>query len=59
MVEPRLDCFVCERAVCPQLQKSGDGSIQSNLVRPVPLPCAHCETVMAVTTEAPSIRLLA
>ncbi|MGW0251030.1 hypothetical protein ACWDYH_30815 [Nocardia goodfellowii] len=44
---------------CPHKDEAGKESIQTNLVRPYELTCAHCETVIAVNEESPAIRLLA
>jgi hypothetical protein len=43
---------------CPRGEGSGSGSIQTNLNRPHHLRCGQCETAMATSDEAPSVRLL-
>ncbi|MGW2723930.1 hypothetical protein [Streptomyces sp. NPDC001492] len=43
---------------CPKTKESGTTSIQTNLVRPYELRCAHCESLMATDAAAPAIRLL-
>ncbi|MFF4801277.1 hypothetical protein ACFY1U_23265 [Streptomyces sp. NPDC001351] len=43
---------------CPRTEESGTHSIQTNLVRPYELRCAHCESLMATDAAAPAIRLL-
>ena len=43
---------------CPKTKEPGKSSVQTNLVRPSALRCAHCDTVMATDTTAPSVRLL-
>jgi hypothetical protein len=44
---------------CPFKGESGKGSIQTNLVRPCVVGCMHCETEIANSAEAPTVRLLA
>ncbi|MFF4359101.1 hypothetical protein [Streptomyces sp. NPDC001604] len=46
------------RYYCPETKESGTNSIQTNLVRPYELRCAHCESLMATDAAAPAIRLL-
>jgi len=43
---------------CAQTEDSGNGSTQSNLVRPARTSCRHCGEAAATSTEAPTIRLL-
>jgi hypothetical protein len=44
---------------CPHRNSPGEGTIQTNLVRPCRLRCQACEQEFAVSAEAPSIRLTA
>ncbi|MFJ9541072.1 hypothetical protein ACIRPX_27925 [Streptomyces sp. NPDC101225] len=44
--------------LCPKTKESGRNSVQTNLVRPCALRCAHCDALMATDTTAPAVRLL-
>jgi len=43
---------------CREPAVGGETSIQSNLVRPAAVRCAHCCVQIAVSEEAPSLRLV-
>jgi hypothetical protein len=43
---------------CRKAKEGGTGSVQTNLVRPHELRCAHCESVMATDATTPAVRLL-
>ncbi|MEU6087183.1 hypothetical protein ABZ865_10310 [Streptomyces sp. NPDC047085] len=43
---------------CREAKESGTNSIQTNLVRPYEVRCAHCESLLATDATTPSIRLL-
>ncbi len=43
---------------CRQHEKSGERSIQTNLVRPSTLSCEHCGAVVATSRDVLGIRLL-
>jgi hypothetical protein len=43
---------------CPQHNQTGKDSIQTNLVRPRTIRCSHCHAALAISNEAPAIRLL-
>jgi hypothetical protein len=43
---------------CPKTKEPGKHNIQTNLVRPCELRCAHCEALLATDTAAPAVRLL-
>ncbi|MHC3474218.1 hypothetical protein ACYF6T_36730 [Streptomyces sp. 7R007] len=43
---------------CPRTKESGADFLQTNVVRPYALRCAHCESVLATDTTASAIRLL-
>jgi hypothetical protein len=44
--------------LCREPLLLGDHSIQSNLVRPARVRCAHCAAVIGVNSTAPTLRLL-
>lgn len=43
---------------CPEHRMSGEFSDQTNMVRPSPVSCEHCSTVIAERRQAPWVRLL-
>ncbi|MET7483810.1 hypothetical protein [Streptomyces sp. NPDC005538] len=43
---------------CPEGTEAGKHSVQTNLLRPGELRCAHCESVIARDVTTPAVRLL-
>jgi hypothetical protein len=43
---------------CAQHEQSGEGSIQTNVVRPSTLICQYCGVAVATSSAAPNLRLL-
>ncbi|MEV0197081.1 hypothetical protein [Nonomuraea sp. NPDC050691] len=44
--------------MAPETEQAGRDSLQTDMVRPVELKCEHCHRSLAVSSEAPGIRLL-
>jgi hypothetical protein len=43
---------------CPQTDKPGEFTTQTNIVRPSSGSCQHCSTPLTVSREAPQLRLM-